>query len=127
MKNLEMKYTNENLEGIITEFGTYEKLLLKNGITSSVIRYLNDCKIVLKQETFEKLGRKTFPQKPTNTEIRELTVRQYLCYITSTGYFGDRVSRGYTIAGYIPTRLTCKRPDNEVRIVRSFSIERGDM
>ena len=106
------------------EFANYERELKKLNVWSE-IEYLEQYwKIILTEERFEKLGRKCFPKKPTEVTEEEITARQYLCYLTSIGFFGDRVTKGYTVVGYIPTQLSCTRPDKEVKIVRHFKVTR---
>ena len=80
-------------------------------------------KITMTKETYEKLGRKNFPRKATETETREINARQLACYLSSISFFGDRVGRGYTPAGYIATKLTCTSPDKEIKIIRKFKYE----
>ena len=106
------------------EFANYERELKKLNVWSEIEWLEQYGKIVLTEEHFEKLGRKCFPKKPTEVTEEEISARQYLCYLTSIGFFGDRVTKGYTVAGYIPTQLSCTRPDKEVKIVRHFKVTR---
>ena len=109
------------------EFKDYSKQLAKLNVYGSDIDYLEGfTKITITEEVFEKLGRKNFPRKATSTEVKETTARQYLCYLTSIGFFGDRVEKSYTVAGYIPTKLSCTSPNKEKKITRSFKIERKE-
>ena len=107
------------------EFSEYNKALAKINVYGSTLDTLNNEKytITLTEKRWELGTRKNFSRKPQMEEKRVITARQYACYITSIGFFRDRVQNGYTPAGYIPTRLTCKSPDGEQKIERYFRIE----
>ena len=36
----------------------------------------------------------------------------------------EKVTKGYTIAGYIPVELSSTSPDKKIKIVRTFKVER---
>ena len=109
---------------ISKEFKGYEKELKKCGLyLYDLDRIAVNCKITMTQETYEKLGRKNFPRKATETETQEINARQLACYLSSISFFGDRVERNYTPAGYIVTKLTCTSPDKEIKIIRKFRYE----
>ena len=67
-------------------------------------------------------NRTSFSKKPQEIEYDEITARQYACYISSIGFFNDRVGMAYTPVGIIPMRLTCYSPDRSIKIERTFSI-----
>lgn len=103
------------------EFAGYKKQVEKCGLYLSKLDELNEFyTITLTEEHYKKLGRKNFPKNPTTTETKEITARQFACYITSIGFFGDRITKNYTQLGYVVTELTCKSPDDELKIVRKF-------
>ena len=80
-------------------------------------------KITMTQEIYKKLGRKYFPRKATEVWVRDINARQLACYLSSISFFGDRVEKNYTTAGYIATKLTCTSPDKEIKIIRKFRYE----
>ena len=109
---------------ISEEFKGYKEEIKKCGL------YLTDLdnmdgryKITMTKETYEKLGRKYFPRKATETETQEINARQLACYLSSISFFKDRVERNYTPAGYITTKLTSTSPDKEIKIIRKFRYE----
>ena len=109
---------------ISKEFKGYEKELKKCGLSLyDIDNIAANYKITMTQETYEKLGRKNFPRKATETETQEINARQLACYLSSISFFGDRVERNYTPAGYIATKLTCTSPDKEIKIIRKFRYE----
>lgn len=106
------------------EFKGYKEMLGKQNIFLSDFDNLNEnYTITMTQNTYKKLGRKNFPTKPTETETKEITARQYACYLTSIGFFGDKVYKTYTEFGYKPYRIVCKNPNEEVKIERKFSFK----
>lgn len=107
------------------EFKEYRKTLHKIGMDGYDLDTLDNGKyeITLIENRYEKLGRKHFPKNPTTTETSTITARQYACYITSIGFFRDRVVKGYTPAGNIVTRLTCQNPDKTLKVERIFRIK----
>lgn len=107
------------------EFKEYEKFFNKYNLSGGKLNDLDEnYQIIMTENRYELGNRKNFPKKPTETKTEVITARNYACYITSIGFFKDRVEKEYTCAGYIPTRLTCKNPDNTLKIERIFYIER---
>ena len=105
----------------LDEFKGYEKVLNKCNFSVSKLKDINrSYKVILTTERYEKLGRKCYPQKPTSTETEEITAWNLACYLTGIGFFKDRIEKSYTQAGYIATKLTCKNPADDVKIVRKF-------
>ena len=109
---------------ISKEFKGYEKELKKCGLSLyDIDNIAANYKITMTQETYEKLGRKYFPRKATETETQEINARQLACYLSSISFCNDRVEKNYTPAGYIATKLTCTSPDKETKIIRKFRYE----
>ncbi|MCM1233873.1 MAG: hypothetical protein NC489_27515 [Ruminococcus flavefaciens] len=111
------------------EFAEYDTTFKKLGIDSYLFERINAFiadggHLTVISNRYEKLGRKNFPKNPTETETEEINARNYACYLSSIGFFGDRVYKSYTYCGYIPTRLTCVSPDSETKIERIFRFER---
>ena len=115
----------ENTIILSQEFREYNKAMAKFNVYGSMLDELNSgsYKITLTTKTWQLENRKCFSKKPQSVETEEITARQYACYITSIGFFKDRVSHGYTPIGFIPLRLTCYSPNRAVKIDRLFSIE----
>lgn len=109
---------------ISEEFKSYAAEIKKCGLSLyDIDNIAANYKVTMTQETYEKLGRKNFPKKPTETEIEEIDARQLACYLSSISFFGDRVEKNYTPAGYIATKLTCTSPNKEIKIIRRFKYE----
>ena len=109
---------------ISEEFKGYEKEFKKCGLSLYALdRIAANYKITMTQETYEKLGRKNFPRKATETETQEISARQLACYLSSISFFNDRIEKNYTTAGYIATKLTSTSPDKEIKIIRKFRYE----
>ena len=109
---------------ISEEFKGYKEEIKKCGLSlydldNIAVNY----KITMTKEIYEKLGRKNFPRKATETETVEINARQLACYLSSISFFNDRVEKNYTTAGYIATKLTCTSPDKEIKIIRRFKYE----
>ena len=109
---------------ISEEFKCYEAEFKKCGLyLSDLDSIAANYKVTMTQETYEKLGRKNFPRKATETETQEISARQLACYLSSISFFNDRVEKNYTPAGYIATKLTCVSPSKETKIIRKFRYE----
>ena len=106
------------------EFKEYRNTLNKLGLHGATLDLLaDDYKITMTENYYELGERKAFPRKPQRSETRQISARNYACYVTSIGFFRDRVIKGYTGAGYIPIKLTCTNPDRTLKIERIFQIE----
>ena len=106
------------------EFKRYEDRLSKHNLFLSDFDNLEaNYTITMIQNTYEKLGRKHFPKKPTSTKTVEVSARVYALYMTSVDMFNDKVYKSYTEFGYKPTRLVCKSPNEIVKIERKFSFK----
>lgn len=116
-----MENTTMNLK---EEFKQYEELFKKHNLYLSDLQTLEQNYIItVETNRFEKLGRKHFPKKATETTKEVITARQYALYMSSIGFFGDRVEKTYTTWGYKPYKLTCINPNKEVKIQRIFRFE----
>lgn len=112
-----------------TEFKEYNKTMKRAGIDSFLFDTINQFlksggKLEVTSNRYEKQGRKNFPKNPTTTEKEVISARNYACYMSSIGFFGDKVYKSYTYCGYIPTRIVCKNPDNTVKVERIFKFEK---
>ena len=106
-------------------FKNYEKELKNFNLSLSDLDNMgNNYIITLTQKTFEKLGRKSFPIKPTEDLIDIIPAEYYVNYLISVSFFHDRIKKAYTFLGFIPVELACISPDKQTRIVRQFKIER---
>ena len=96
----------------------------KLGLYGAALDILADSYRITMTENYYHLGeRKAFPRKPQQSETYQISARNYACYVTSIGFFRDRVTKEYTGAGYIPVKLTCVNPDRTMKIERIFKIE----
>jgi len=107
------------------EFKQYSKAMAKINVYGSTLDTLDtkEYKITLIENRYTRNDQKLFSRNPQEVTTKTITARQYACYITSIGFFKDRVYKNYTPVGYIPTRLTCINPDRTLKIVRTFKID----
>jgi hypothetical protein len=106
------------------EFKEYNLAMAKLKVYGSTLDDLNNGNyiITLTTKIWHLGGCKYFPKQPSEVETEEITARQYACYVSSVGFFNDRVSMNYTPVGFIPTRLTCYSPDRNIKIERTFNV-----
>ena len=83
--------------------------------------YSSDVLVICKTEKFEKLGRKCFPKKATETEFSVYDTEHYLNCVTGKLFFHDRVGYAYTTFGNIPRTFTCVNPSGDTKITRTFT------
>ena len=62
------------------------------------------------EEYIKKEGNKTFSKKPVTTSTKEITIKEYDNIFSAIDFFKglggtETITKTYTIAGYIPTRL----------------------
>lgn len=82
--------------------------------------------IMMKQERYYKVGRSW---RLSEVVEENITKECYLNIINSVKFFRnlggfERLTKGYTYAGYIPTSLNSISPDKKEKIVRSFTFSR---
>ena len=101
-----------------------------NGLNESMLKGLEQYKITLTTERYEKTSSgKSWKKNPVETDEEVISPEEFeniisgISFSRSLGGF-ERVTKGYTIAGYIPKQVTSISPDKEVKIVRSFKVER---
>lgn len=83
--------------------------------------------IIMKEERFCKVGRSW---KSIEVVEENISKECYLNIINSTKFFRslggfERLTKGYTYVGYIPTSLNSISPDKQEKIVRSFTFDRN--
>lgn len=109
----------------LNEFEVYKKALAKTGMSVAQLKEVaRNYRVFTTVERYEKLGRKHFPKNPTIKEEEEINAWQLGCYFSSVNSFGDRIEKEYTPLGYVAVKLTCKSPDDQIKIVRKFRYER---
>ena len=100
------------------------------GLNESVLKGLEQYKITLTTERYERTSSgKSWKKNPVETNEEVITPKKFELIISSIPFFRDlggseRVTKGYTIAGYIPVELSSISPDKETKIVRKFKVER---
>lgn len=110
------------------EFESYKKYFHKCGLDLLDLDYkLDQYTITMTTEVYEKLGRKNFPTKPTETKTEIIDTRHFACIISGCGFFNDRIEKGYTYIGYIVRRMSCVNPDRTKKIVRRFYYEKKEV
>ena len=92
-------------------------------------RNLESYKIIMIEETYNKTASgKSWSKKGVTITEGEITSKQYANILNATSFFrslgsSERIEKGYTIAGFIPTRLSSINPSKDIKIIRRFKIE----
>ena len=100
------------------------------GLNKSVVRGLENYKITIKTKKYERSSSgKKKKKNPVETDEEVISAKKFELIISSIPFFRDlggseRVTKGYTIAGYIPVELSSISPERKTKIVRSFKVER---
>ena len=100
------------------------------GLNKSVVEELKQYKITLITKKYERTSSgKSWKKNPVETDEEIISPKKFELIISSIPFFRDlggseRVTKGYTIAGYIPVELSSISPSKETKIVRSFKVER---
>ena len=100
------------------------------GLNESVLKGLEQYKIILTTERYEKTSSgKSWKKNPVKTNEEVISPEEFENIISGISFSrslggSEKVTKGYTIAGYIPKQVTSISPDKEVKIVRSFKVER---
>ena len=100
------------------------------GLNESTLRGLENYKITLITKKYERTSSgKSWRKNPVETDEEVISPKKFELIISSIPFFRDlggseRVTKGYTIAGYIPVELSSISPNRETKIVRSFKVER---
>ena len=103
---------------------------MKKSELQSILRSLEGYKIELTTEEYiKKEGNKTFSKKPNTTSTEEITIKEYDNIFSAIDFFKglggtETITKTYTIAGYIPTRLISTSPAKNKKVVRIFNIKR---
>ena len=100
------------------------------GLNKSVVEELKQYRITLITNRYERTSSgKSWKKNPVETDEEVISPKKFELIISSIPFFRDlggseRVTKGYTIAGYIPVELSSISPSRETKIVRSFKVER---
>ena len=100
------------------------------GLNKSVVEELKQYKITLITKRYEKTSSgKSWKKNPVESNKSIINSENFKNIISSIPFFrnlggSERVTKGYTIAGYIPVELSSISPSRETKIVRSFKVER---
>ena len=100
------------------------------GLNKSILRGLENYKITLITKKYERTSSgKSWKKNPVETNEEVISPKKFELIISSIPFFRDlggseRVTKGYTIAGYIPVELSSISPEKKTKIVRSFKVER---
>ena len=100
------------------------------GLNESTLRGLENYKITLITKKYERTSSgKSWKKNPVETDEEVISAKKFELIISSIPFFRDlggseRVTKGYTVAGYIPVELSSISPSRETKIVRSFKVER---
>ena len=100
------------------------------GLNKSVVEGLKQYKITLITKKYERTSSgKSWKKNPVEIDKEIISPKKFELIISSIPFFRDlggseRVTKGYTVAGYIPVELSSISPSRETKIVRSFKVER---
>ena len=100
------------------------------GLNESTLRGLENYKITLITKKYERTSSgKSWKKNPVETDEEVISPKKFELIISSIPFFrnlggSERVTQGYTVAGYIPVELSSISPSRETKIVRSFKVER---
>ena len=100
------------------------------GLNESVLKGLEQYKITLTTERYETTSSgKSSKKNPVEINKSIINSENFKNIISSIPFFRnlggfERVTKGYTIAGYIPVELSSISPDKKIKIVRKFKVER---
>ena len=100
------------------------------GLNKRVVEGLKQYKITLITKRYERTSSgKSWKKNPVETNEEVITAKKFELIISSIPFFRDlgwseRVTKGYTIAGYIPVELSSISHERKTKIVRSFKVER---
>ena len=100
------------------------------GLNKSVVEELKQYKIILSTKKYERTSSgKSWKKNPVETNEEIITPKKFELIISSIPFFrnlggSERVTKGYTIAGYIPVELSSISPDKKTKIIRKFRVER---
>ena len=100
------------------------------GLNESMLKGLEQYKITLTTKRYEKTSSgKSWKKNPVETNEEVISPEEFeniisgISFSRSLGGF-ERITKGYTIAGYIPKQVTSISPDKETKIIRKFKVER---
>ena len=100
------------------------------GLNESMLKGLEQYKITLTTERYERTrSGKSWKKNPVETNEEVISPEEFeniisgISFSRSLGGF-EKVTKGYTIAGYIPVELSSISPDKKTKIVRKFKVER---
>ena len=100
------------------------------GLNKSVVEELKQYKITLTTERYERTSSgKSWKKNPVEINEEVISPKKFELIISSIPFFRDlggseRVTKGYTVAGYIPVELSSISPERKTKIVRTFKVER---
>ena len=100
------------------------------GLNESTLRGLEQYKITLITNRYERTSSgKSWKKNPVEINKSIINSENLKNIISSIPFFrnlggSERVTKGYTIAGFIPVELSSISPDKETKIVRKFKVER---
>ena len=100
------------------------------GLNKGVVEELKQYKITLITKRYERTSSgKSWKKNPVETKEEVITPKKFELIISSIPFFKDlggseRVTKGYTVAGFIPVELSSISPERKTKIVRSFKVER---
>lgn len=99
----------------------YSKEFKRAGITADKLYSLQEYYTITETKT-EYRGTS---RKPVSEETEIITAYNLACIVSGIGFFNDRIGKNYTMAGYMPVRLTAVSPDKSRKIVRRYDYTYG--
>ena len=114
-----------NEEMSYDEFKKTYKWALKQYPDASYLFGNDKIKITMTTTNYEKSGSRFVE---TDKDTKDITWEQYFNVIDATPFFKnlggtERITKSYTKAGYIPTRITSVSPDRNKKTVREIRFD----
>ena len=94
---------------------SYKKAFKKCNVNASVLSDLQNNYIISETITYKE-GRKV-----TSRETKVISAEYFGNVLTAVLFFNDRIEKGYTMAGYLPVKLTAISPDKKTRVIREYT------
>ena len=92
-----------------------KKAFRKCNVNAGVLSDLQNNYIISETITYKE-GRKI-----SRHETKVISAEYFGNVLTAVLFFNDRIEKAYTIAGYIPVKLTAISPDKKTRVIREYA------
>ena len=94
---------------------SYKKAFKKCNVNASMLCDLQNNYVITETITYKE-GRKV-----SRHETKVISAEYFGNVLTAVLFFNDRIEKGYTMAGYLPVKLTAVSPDKKTRVIREYA------